>query len=134
MKQDVDYVKQTIDSAVNVAVADANGNIATIKVLQHAEGGSLMTDIYYFDPSNNMMSQTKVFSTQNNQVVTGWQPTTIQFIAPNGEEMEITMLADQNTLNALGTAFQSEPCEVCEGGSTTIKYFLIKGGSNPEGN
>jgi len=134
LRQNVDYVKQTIDSAVNVAVVDANGNVAVIKVLQHAEGQNLMTNIYYFDPTNNMMSQTKVFSTRSDQLVTGWQPTTIHFIAPSGEEMEITMLADQSTLKALGEAFRSEPCEVCDGGQSTIKYFLTNGTSNPEGN
>ena len=134
IRQDVDYVKGVIDSSVSVAVADANGNIAMIKVLQHSTGDSLMTDIYYFDPSSNMMSQTKVFSSGNEQFVTGWQPTTIYFIAPNGESMQITMLADKNTLDALGEAFRSEPCEVCDGGQTTIKYFLTKGVNNPEGN
>lgn len=132
MRQNVDYVKRTIDSAVNVAVMDANGNLATLKVLQHIDGGNIMTDIYYFDPSTNMMSKTQVFSTGSRQVDTGWKPTNIQFILPNGESAEITILADQNTLTNLGAAFYSEPCEVCDGGSSTVKYFLVKSGEGGE--
>ena len=45
MRQNVDYVKRTIDSAVNVAVMDANGNLATLKVLQHIDGGNIMTSV-----------------------------------------------------------------------------------------
>ena len=135
MRQDIDYVKRTIDSAVNVALVDANGNIANVKVLQHAKGNELMTEIYYFDPVSNMMTATKVFSNASNAVVTGWKPTEIQFVLPNGESASITILADSSTLQALGTVFQSEGCEVCEGGSTIVKYFLTPGvGSGPEGN
>ena len=132
MRQNIDYVKRTIDSAVNVAVMDANGNLATLKVLQHIDGGNIMTDIYYFDPSTNMMSKTQVFSTGSRQVDTGWKPTNIQFVLPTGESAEITILADQNTLNNLGTAFYSEPCEVCDGGTSTVKYFLVKSGEGSE--
>lgn len=132
MRQNVDYVKRTIDSAVNVAVMDANGNLATLKVLQHIDGGNIMTDIYYFDPSTNMMSKTQVFSTGSRQVDTGWKPTNIQFVLPNGESAEITILADQNTLTNLGAAFYSEPCEVCDGGTSTVKYFLVKSGEGGE--
>ena len=135
MRQDIDYVKRTIDSAVNVALVDANGNVANVKVLQHAKGNELMTEIYYFDPVSNMMTATKVFSNASNAVVTGWKPTEIQFVLPNGESASITILADSSTLQALGTVFQSEGCEVCEGGSTIVKYFLTPGvGSGPEGN
>lgn len=135
MRQDIDYVKRTIDSAVNVALVDANGNVANVKVLQHAKGNELMTEIYYFDPVSNMMTATKVFSNASNAVVTGWKPTEIQFVLPNGESASITILADSSTLQALGTVFQSEGCEVCEVGSTILKYFLTPGvGSGPEGN
>ena len=45
---------------------------------------------------------------------------------------EITILADQNTLTNLGAAFYSEPCEVCDGGTSTVKYFLVKSGEGGE--
>lgn len=115
MRQDIDYVKRTIDSAVNVALVDANGNIANVKVLQHAKGNELMTEIYYFDPVSNMMTATKVFSNASNAVVTGWKPTEIQFVLPNGESASITILADSSTLQALGTVFQSEGAKYAKG-------------------
>lgn len=135
MRQDVDYVKQTINSAVNVALVDANGNAVNVKVLQSATGDSLMTEIYYFDPHSNMMSVSKVFSNRTDQSVTMWQPTQIEFVLPDGTSQTITIFADESTRQALGTVFRSEPCEVCDGGESTTKYFLMDGGTvNPEGN
>ena len=135
MRQDVDYVKRTINSAVNVALVDANGNAVNVKVLQSATGDSLMTEIYYFDPHSNMMSVSKVFSNRTDQSVTTWQPTQIEFVLPNGTSQTITIFADESTRQALGTVFRSEPCEVCDGGKSTTKFFLMDGGTvNPEGN
>lgn len=135
VRQDVDYVKQTIDSSVNVTLIDANGNAVTAKVLQSVTGDSCMTEISYWDPANNMMSTAKVHTTQIDQSASIWQPTNISFVLPNGESASLTIMADQATLEALGTVFRSEPCEVCEDGESTIKYFLTDGGAvNPEGN
>lgn len=129
MRQDVDYVKQTINSAVNVALVDANGNAVNVKVLQSATGDSLMTEIHYFDPHSNMMSVSKVFSNRTDQSVTTWQPTQIEFVLPDGTSQTITIFADESTRQALGTVFRSEPCEVCDGGEPTTKYFLMDGGT-----
>lgn len=135
MKQDMDYVKQAINSAVDVVVVDANGKATTIKVLQSATGTDLMTSIYYYDVATQTMNEAKVFSNRINQVVTSWKPTTIQFVTPDGQKVSLTIFADQSTLEALGTVFKAEPCEVCEDGTTIMKYFLTPGETvKPEGN
>ena len=135
MRQDVDYVKKTINSAVDVMVVDANGKATTIKVLQSASGNDLMTSIYYYDVASQTMNEAKVFSNRIDQTVTGWKPTNIQFVTPDGQKASLTIWADQSTLEALGTVFKAEPCEVCEDGTTIMKYFLTPGETvKPEGN
>ena len=125
MKQDVDYVKNTINSSVDVVVVDANGNSSTIKVLQSSTGASILTDIYYFDAKTNMTSRAKVFTNQIDQTADGlWQPTTIEIVAPDGQSSSIQILACPETLKALGSVFKSTPCKVCEQGETKLRYFL----------
>ena len=135
MRQDVDLLNQTINSAINVAVVDANGNATTIKVLQSATGDSLMTTIYYYDVASQTMNEAKVFSNRVNKLVTLWKPTEIAFVLPSGESAKLKIFADQSTLESLGKVFQAEPCEVCEDGETQMKYFLTPAANaNPEGN
>jgi len=125
MQQDVDYVKNTINSSVDVVVVDANGNSSTIKVLQAYTGSSLLTDIYYFDAKTNMTSRAKVFTNQIDQTADGlWQPTTIEIVAPDGKSSSIQILACPSTLEALENVFKLTPCKVCEEGESKLKYFL----------
>ncbi|MBO6102108.1 MAG: hypothetical protein J6P03_02505, partial [Opitutales bacterium] len=95
-------------------------------------GTTLMTSIYYYDVASQTMNEAKVFSNRIDQSVTLWKPTEIAFVLPTGDSAKLKIFADQSTLEALGKAFQSEACEVCEDGETRVKLFLTPPAVNPE--
>lgn len=133
IKSDVDYVKQKIENRVNVVVVDANGNATTIEVFQSVSNGSVLTEIGYWDPMTKTVNISKVFSTSTDSIPFNYQPVNVQFVTPDGSSAEINMIADPETLKRLGEVFRSEPCEVCEGGTSTIKLFLTPGISGGDG-